>query len=178
MADVFVAASFLTQRPLAAPSLLLLNKLLAASLVAKVTRDRIMRQAEALWPGYGLGEHKGYGTGAHMSSIGRLGACPIHRLTFAPLKTMYPDRAEKARGGPLDPKAAAAAKAKKAKQLAPAEQEEEEEEEEEEAPAQKPRQAAGEASAESAASAAGGGKRRSAPAAGAAAGAGAKRKTG
>jgi len=63
-----------------------------------------MRKAEELWPGYGLGDHKGYGTASHMNAIHKLGMCPIHRLTFAPLKTMYPDLAEKARGGPLDVK--------------------------------------------------------------------------
>ncbi len=57
----------------------LVSRVSAASLVAKVTRDRIMRRAEALWPGYGLGDHKGYGTSSHMGAIARLGACPIHR---------------------------------------------------------------------------------------------------
>jgi ribonuclease HII len=38
-----------------------------------------MRRAETHWPGYGLGDHKGYGTGAHMAAIAKLGACPIHR---------------------------------------------------------------------------------------------------
>lgn len=66
-----------------------------------------MKTAEELWPGYGLGDHKGYGTASHMNAIHKLGACPIHRLTFAPLKHMYPELAEKARGAPLDaPKSA------------------------------------------------------------------------
>ena len=73
----------------------------AASIVAKVTRDRIMRKAEEIWPGYGFSEHKGYGTASHMSAIRTKGASPIHRLTFAPMKTMYPELAEKARGSPL-----------------------------------------------------------------------------
>jgi len=73
----------------------------AASIVAKVTRDRIMRKAEEIWPGYGFSEHKGYGTASHMLAIRTKGASPIHRLTFAPMKTMYPELAEKARGSPL-----------------------------------------------------------------------------
>lgn len=73
----------------------------AASIVAKVTRDRIMRKAEDLWPGYGFAEHKGYGTASHMAAIRAKGASPIHRLTFAPMKNMYPAMAERARGAPL-----------------------------------------------------------------------------
>jgi ribonuclease HII len=73
----------------------------AASIIAKVTRDRIMRKAEDLWPGYGFAEHKGYGTASHMAAIRGKGASPIHRLTFAPMKNMYPEKAEEARGAPL-----------------------------------------------------------------------------
>ena len=62
----------------------------AASLVAKVTRDRLMREYGAQWPAYGFEDHKGYGTSSHMAAIAKHGACPIHRLTFAPLKHMYP----------------------------------------------------------------------------------------
>jgi len=92
----------------------------AASLVAKVTRDAIMRAADAAWPGYGLAEHKGYGTAAHFAALRRLGASPFHRLTFAPLKTMLPREAEAARGAPLaEPKAAKAAAAKAAAAAAP-----------------------------------------------------------
>jgi len=76
--------------------------------VAKVTRDRIMRAHAAQFPGYGFEAHKGYGTTSHMAAIAKLGPCPIHRLTFAPLKTMFPERAEAARGGPLGKPAEAA----------------------------------------------------------------------
>lgn len=69
----------------------------AASLVAKVTRDRLMRVAGATWPGYGLEGHKGYGTAAHMAAVHKLGPSPIHRLTFAPLKNWYPAEAAKAK---------------------------------------------------------------------------------
>jgi len=54
----------------------------AASVVAKVYRDRIMRSYHALYPRYGFSENKGYGTSAHLAAIRAHGACPIHRLTF------------------------------------------------------------------------------------------------
>ena len=58
----------------------------AASVLAKVTRDRLMLAAHAQWPEYAFAEHKGYGTAKHLAAIAKYGACPIHRLTFAPLK--------------------------------------------------------------------------------------------
>lgn len=58
----------------------------AASIVAKVTRDRLMVKLDSLYPGYGLAQHKGYGTAGHMEALQRLGPCPIHRKTFEPLK--------------------------------------------------------------------------------------------
>ncbi|MEI8291683.1 MAG: ribonuclease HII [Verrucomicrobiota bacterium] len=58
----------------------------AASVLAKVTRDRRMLEYHAQWPEYGFAEHKGYGTAKHLAAIAKHGACPIHRLTFAPLK--------------------------------------------------------------------------------------------
>ncbi|UCH36581.1 MAG: ribonuclease HII [Armatimonadota bacterium] len=57
----------------------------AASVVAKVTRDRIMERLERLYPGYGFAAHKGYGTRAHRLAIERLGICPVHRRSFAPV---------------------------------------------------------------------------------------------
>jgi ribonuclease HII len=54
----------------------------AASVVAKVYRDRIMRSYHAMYPVYGFWENKGYGTPAHLTAIRAYGACPIHRLTF------------------------------------------------------------------------------------------------
>ena len=57
----------------------------AASIIAKVTRDRMMLDADKQWPGYGFSSHKGYGTKKHMEAVRRLGPCPIHRLTFRPL---------------------------------------------------------------------------------------------
>ena len=58
----------------------------AASVLAKVTRDRRMLEYHAQWPEYGFAEHKGYGTAKHLAAIAKHGACPIHRMTFAPLK--------------------------------------------------------------------------------------------
>lgn len=57
----------------------------AASLVAKVTRDRLMATADLAYPAYGFGAHKGYGTPAHQRALARHGPCPLHRRTFAPL---------------------------------------------------------------------------------------------
>lgn len=59
----------------------------AASVLAKVTRDRYMVQADALYPGYGFAVHKGYPTKAHYEALRALGPSPIHRVTF--LKKMH-----------------------------------------------------------------------------------------
>jgi ribonuclease HII len=58
----------------------------AASVLAKVTRDRLMREFHEQFPKYGFAEHKGYGTAKHMAAIAQFGACPIHRQSFAPMK--------------------------------------------------------------------------------------------
>ena len=57
----------------------------AASIVAKVIRDRLMVEAEREHPGYGFAEHKGYGTEAHRDALARLGASALHRRSFAPV---------------------------------------------------------------------------------------------
>ena len=54
----------------------------AASILAKVTRDRIMRQWDEIYSQYGFSSHKGYGTAKHIAAIKEYGLCPIHRLTF------------------------------------------------------------------------------------------------
>lgn len=54
----------------------------AASIIAKVTRDRIMRQWDEIYPMYGFEKHKGYGTKAHMDAIKEYGICPLHRKSF------------------------------------------------------------------------------------------------
>lgn len=63
----------------------------AASILAKVTRDRLMVQCDEQFPGYGFAGHKGYGTKAHLLAIKELGACPLHRMSFAPLKNNQSD---------------------------------------------------------------------------------------
>ena len=54
----------------------------AASIIAKVTRDRIMRKYDEIYPEYGFEKHKGYGTAAHIAKIKEIGPCPIHRNSF------------------------------------------------------------------------------------------------
>jgi ribonuclease HII len=58
----------------------------AASVVAKVVRDRIMERLDRVWPGYGFARHKGYGTPEHLDALGRFGPCPLHRFSFAPVR--------------------------------------------------------------------------------------------
>lgn len=58
----------------------------AASVIAKVTRDRWMEEAEGKWPGYGFARHKGYGTKEHQEALERLGPCPLHRRSFLPAR--------------------------------------------------------------------------------------------
>ena len=55
----------------------------AASIIAKVTRDRIMREMEIEYPGYGFSQHKGYVTSSHARALQELGPCPIHRHSFS-----------------------------------------------------------------------------------------------
>ena len=54
----------------------------AASIIAKVTRDRIMREWDKVYPEYGFASHKGYGTAKHIAAIKEYGPCPLHRKTF------------------------------------------------------------------------------------------------
>lgn len=58
----------------------------AASILAKVARDTEMVALDARFPGYGFAAHKGYGTSAHREALMRLGACPVHRRSFAPVR--------------------------------------------------------------------------------------------
>ncbi len=57
----------------------------AASVIAKVTRDRQMDELDARFPGYGFSRHKGYATSHHLAALAREGPCPIHRFTFRPV---------------------------------------------------------------------------------------------
>lgn len=63
----------------------------AASILAKVTRDRMMVELEAAFPGYGFDRHKGYGTQAHRIALGRMGTCEAHRKTFKPIASWQVD---------------------------------------------------------------------------------------
>lgn len=60
----------------------------AASILAKVTRDRILVAFDARWPGYGFAQHKGYPTPEHYAALERLGPCPEHRRSFAPVRAV------------------------------------------------------------------------------------------
>ncbi len=57
----------------------------AASVVAKVVRDRIMARLDRVWPEYGFAQHTGYGTPEHLAAIERHGPCPLHRMSYAPV---------------------------------------------------------------------------------------------
>ncbi len=60
----------------------------AASVVAKVTRDRLMLQLHEAYPAYGFAQHKGYATEAHLAALQRHGVCPCHRRSFSPIREM------------------------------------------------------------------------------------------
>lgn len=60
----------------------------AASIIAKVTRDRYMATLDTLYPGYGFAGHKGYGTAKHMQALRELGPCKEHRRSFAPVRNL------------------------------------------------------------------------------------------
>ncbi|MEO8748727.1 MAG: ribonuclease HII [Rhodanobacter sp.] len=60
----------------------------AASIIAKVTRDRLMTTLDAAWSGYGFAVHKGYGTRMHLQALQQLGPCPLHRRSFAPVRNL------------------------------------------------------------------------------------------
>ncbi|HXX77577.1 MAG TPA: ribonuclease HII, partial [Ktedonobacteraceae bacterium] len=61
----------------------------AASIIAKVTRDRIMIALHKLFPVYGFAQNKGYGTPEHLAALRKHGACPHHRQSFAPVRELY-----------------------------------------------------------------------------------------
>lgn len=64
----------------------------AASIIAKVTRDRLADKWASDYPGYGFEHNRGYGTKEHLAAIEKLGACPIHRKSFNPVKSMLADK--------------------------------------------------------------------------------------
>lgn len=69
----------------------------AASIVAKVYRDRLMRELAALYPGYGFARNKGYGTPEHRRALASLGPCPLHRRSFRPVRQALENLPDSAR---------------------------------------------------------------------------------
>jgi ribonuclease HII len=67
--------------------------IMAASIVAKVYRDRLMIEYDALYPGYGFALHKGYATASHKRALSELGPSPIHRMSWAPIQAVLGARA-------------------------------------------------------------------------------------
>ncbi|WP_223619337.1 ribonuclease HII [Lysobacter sp. ESA13C] len=63
--------------------------IMAASILAKVARDRMMRSLHERYPQYGFDQHKGYSTAAHLAALSAHGPCPHHRRSFAPVRTAY-----------------------------------------------------------------------------------------
>ena len=74
----------------------------AASLLAKTARDRLMAEMDAVYPGYGFAAHKGYGAPAHGEALTRLGPCPIHRMTWAPVRLVLAGDSAGREAGPDD----------------------------------------------------------------------------
>ena len=72
--------------------------IMAASILAKVARDRHMRELHARWPGYGFDRNKGYATPDHLAALRRVGPCEVHRQSFAPVRErqlmLFPDNQE------------------------------------------------------------------------------------
>ena len=63
----------------------------AASIIAKVTRDRLMDEYDKVYPEYGFAQHKGYGTAQHIEALKKYGPCPIHRRSFEPVRSLSYD---------------------------------------------------------------------------------------
>jgi ribonuclease HII len=66
----------------------LVAEISAASILAKTARDALMREMHLLYPDYGFDRHKGYSTREHLDALQRFGACPIHRRSFAPVRSL------------------------------------------------------------------------------------------
>lgn len=76
----------------------------AASIIAKVTRDRMMAEYDRQYPQYGLAQHKGYGTKVHMDALRKYGPTPIHRMSFKPVPLSIPENANKRFSSVLKPR--------------------------------------------------------------------------
>jgi len=73
----------------------LVKSISAASIIAKVTRDRMMQEMDVKYPNYQFAKHKGYGTKIHIDALKKFGPCEIHRRTFAPVRNAINDRWKK-----------------------------------------------------------------------------------
>ncbi len=82
----------------------IVKSIAAASIIAKVTRDRMIAEYDKEYPGYGFAEHKGYGTKVHMDALRHKGPCPIHRRSFRPVQLALPENVNKRFSGVLKPK--------------------------------------------------------------------------
>lgn len=69
----------------------------SASIIAKVTRDNMVKEMDDRYPGYGFAVHKGYGTRAHLECLRRRGPCPLHRRSFGPVKELIGKNDDKTR---------------------------------------------------------------------------------
>lgn len=82
----------------------LVKSIAAASIIAKVTRDRMMDEYDKEYPGYSFSKHKGYGTKVHMDALRRLGPCLIHRMSFRPVLLSIPENINKRFSNVLKPR--------------------------------------------------------------------------
>lgn len=82
----------------------IVKSIAAASIIAKVTRDRMILEYDKIYPGYGFAQHKGYGTKVHMDALRHLGPCLIHRMSFKPVLLALPENVNKRFANVLKPK--------------------------------------------------------------------------
>lgn len=92
---VLIDAVILDNLPMASESIIKGDaksaSIAAASIVAKVTRDRLMDAYDKQYPEYGFAQHKGYGTAQHIEALKKYGPCPIHRVSFEPIRSLVND---------------------------------------------------------------------------------------
>lgn len=82
----------------------IVKSIAAASIIAKVTRDRMIIEYDKQYPQYGLAQHKGYGTKVHMEALRKYGPTPIHRMSFKPVQLSLPENVNKRFSNILKPK--------------------------------------------------------------------------
>lgn len=82
----------------------IVKSIAAASIIAKVTRDRMIIEYDKQYPQYGLAQHKGYGTKIHMDALRKYGPTPIHRMSFKPVQLSLPENVNKRFSNILKPK--------------------------------------------------------------------------